>query len=726
MNKYKVLTLSIISALTVSACDTTSTPNIGANPSTAINRKVLPVGDVNCQNGGVEVSTGIDTNSNAVLDESEVSATEYICHGSNGLDGSDGADGADGADGQDAFNSLINISAVSFGDSNCSTGGALVEAGLDQNRNTILELSEVFNSSYICNGSDGVNGQDGLDADFSNLDLPPVIHTIHSENIFVSTNSTTNLTVTASDPLGQSPLNYSWRNLTYNYDVIGNSATVEVTTGSNQGSEIYMVTVTDASGNQETGYVTIEVIASAITIAPIQEVCMDTRAAYISNNLIVHTGQSGNITGSMLSAGINQEVAGFTIEKPALNGELNAVDVLNTTLTSITSSISTISNIANSVGVNSNVRIAQYVISTATPVSPMELSNLIIQDVGVNTVGGTINNLPVPAAGAVTDTVFRLSITAEYNSPTSVVLIVSVTPEAEVVNQSQVLVPLNDSSNINICNLAPSLNNESFIGSGSGGLADILFVIDNSGSMSNQQMAISQAASDFVFAMGNSGLDYNMGVITTDSDLLRGAGFTTDATVFSSDVVAGTSGSWTETGIWYAEQALQSVLLGDTFDGDVTASGYPRAGSSLSIVILSDEPSQYTSRSGNVQFDTSVNLFVDRGYRVYSIINTFDDSVSQYDDLALSTGGGKADINDLTVFPQIMQQIATNAGGSASSYILASIPVSSTLSLVKNGVEMTRSSTNGWQYISASNSIVFYGAAMPLQGDSIEVVYAYF
>jgi hypothetical protein len=63
--------------------------------------------------------------------------------------------GTDGAD------SLFRISDEPAG-ANCSTGGKKIEVGTDTNQNGILEPSEVFSAEYVCNGSDGTDGYNTL------------------------------------------------------------------------------------------------------------------------------------------------------------------------------------------------------------------------------------------------------------------------------------------------------------------------------------------------------------------------------------------------------------------------------------------------------------------------------------------------------------------------------------------------------------------------------------
>jgi len=208
---------------------------------------------------------------------------------------------------------------------------------------------------------------------------------------------------------------------------------------------------------------------------------------------------------------------------------------------------------------------------------------------------------------------------------------------------------------------------------------------------------------------------------------IRGGEFTDDLTTFQVNILAGTGGSGTETGIWFAERALQSIAEGDIENGTVTVSGIPRVVedqpiASLSVIILSDEPSQY-NRVSRVGFDPNDNLFIDRDYKVYSIVDPAHASLSQYDDLATVSGGSTASILDPSAFPAIMELIADNATGAASRYRLSQIPVSGSIVVQVNGVEMDNSSVDGWQYRAASNSIVFFGSNIPAGGVTVEVIY---
>lgn len=65
-------------------------------------------------------------------------------------------------EGKEGIKSLFKISTISP-NADCSNGGQKIDAGLDKNRNSLLDDSEVESTSYICNGTNGTNGSNGID-----------------------------------------------------------------------------------------------------------------------------------------------------------------------------------------------------------------------------------------------------------------------------------------------------------------------------------------------------------------------------------------------------------------------------------------------------------------------------------------------------------------------------------------------------------------------------------
>jgi len=91
-------------------------------------------------------------------------------------------------------------------------------------------------------------------------------------------------------------------------------------------------------------------------------------------------------------------------------------------------------------------------------------------------------------------------------------------------------------------------------------------------------------------------------------------------------------------------------------------------------------------------------------------------------ELINATGGSAATIC-ATSYAAILDNIATQAAGSASIYVLTKTPISSTIVVKKNGTAVTQDATNGWAYNSATKTIVFSGTAYPTAGDTITVEY---
>ncbi len=454
-----------------------------------------------------------------------------------------------------------------------------------------------------------------------------------------------------------------------------------------------------------------------------------------------------------------RDVAGFIAETVALNSETNASELVDSYESLMSSNGATLGMSYSSTGrtelLSGYMVTANYNLTLTTSSKPTDLANELVQLIGVNTAGGTVTNLPTAQSTEQYHTDYTMTIGALYVSDTDVVVAVTVVPQTLVGTYSSLTGNLTNTSNVTTSAATLTSTSDSFTAQSGSGLADFLFVIDNSGSMSSEQTAISTAASDFTTIISNSGLDYRIATITTDDSTLRDeysdGGFTADLTEFQSDVMPGIYGSYTESATYEAEEALQSISAGDTTDGSVAAEGFPRSGASLSVIIMSDEADYYDERlyyddytaysacnvgwdDGAECFDENDNLFIDRGYRVYSIVDTAaTDSYGyqnynyggEYMTLSNNTGGSYADIGDTTAFSAIMSNIALAAGGASSSYTLAHTPLSSSITVTVDGSSVNQSTTDGWSYNQSANTIVFFGSSIPAGGASIVVSYDY-
>ena len=83
MNKF-ITSLVAVSAASLVGC--VDDGKDGINGTDGVNganslvvQTQLVIGDANCRNGGVQIDSGLDSNSNATLDQNEISDTQYVC-----------------------------------------------------------------------------------------------------------------------------------------------------------------------------------------------------------------------------------------------------------------------------------------------------------------------------------------------------------------------------------------------------------------------------------------------------------------------------------------------------------------------------------------------------------------------------------------------------------------------------------------------------------------------
>jgi hypothetical protein len=148
--------MGLLISVCVASCGSSGKDtNTATQPSDSIAVAMVSSAPVaSCPNGGITVQSGIDTNFNHILELSEATDEQYVCNGSNGNNGISGVNGNVGQMGINGLNVQMVITNEAAG-SNCSEGGSLVSVGLDSDRNSILDPSEITSFSYVCKGSGG-------------------------------------------------------------------------------------------------------------------------------------------------------------------------------------------------------------------------------------------------------------------------------------------------------------------------------------------------------------------------------------------------------------------------------------------------------------------------------------------------------------------------------------------------------------------------------------------
>lgn len=297
---------------------------------------------------------------------------------------------------------------------------------------------------------------------------------------------------------------------------------------------------------------------------------------------------------------------------------------------------------------------------------------------------------------------------------------------------------------------------------------DVLWVVDNSGSMATSQSNLTTNFQSFMTRFQNLNYDFHIGVTTTEayiatflnresySHLKDGVGtnhsgvFVLDnqtpnlVSTFVTNAMQGTSGSGDER----AFSSFQAAL------NDTQNSAFRRSDAYLAIIIISDEDDFSTSTINYINNDYSspllypVSNFVtwldqftnsviasDGSGRNYSVssIAIYDQtclaqlnsqfigrSIGQrYGQLADLTGGVKASL--CADFGTSLQLISNTILELSSVFKLDRTPILGTIAISTDGTTILEDSKNGWTYDSAQNAIQFHGSAIPPAGADVRI-----
>jgi len=306
---------------------------------------------------------------------------------------------------------------------------------------------------------------------------------------------------------------------------------------------------------------------------------------------------------------------------------------------------------------------------------------------------------------------------------------------------------------------------------------DILWVIDNSGSMATSQTNLANNFPSFINKFIATGSDFRMAVTTSDAylapyhsssnaasfpykdySLIRdGAGSVHSgvfvinpatpniADVFLKNIKQGTGGSGDERSF----SSFQQTLM------DSRNSAFRRPDAFLAVIIVSDEDDFSHNDSAN-------------GMNSYMFMENYNDpsmySIQHYVDFltnfTASAGSGKNfSVNAISILDsaclaklantsaqkigQRYMQLATATGGKATSlcedfsdslklladaivdlsseFTLTREPIPETIVVTVNGASIPQDAINGWTYNPTSISISFHGSAVPAAGADVRI-----
>lgn len=295
---------------------------------------------------------------------------------------------------------------------------------------------------------------------------------------------------------------------------------------------------------------------------------------------------------------------------------------------------------------------------------------------------------------------------------------------------------------------------------------DILWIVDNSVSMVQEQTAVANGAQQFVSHLEETGMDFHLGVVTSDLDVTNtnaGAilnGYVSNSTPnytaeFAQRVQVGTGGSDQEKGLQAVTTALLPPLV------DTKNVGFLRDDASLAVIIMSDEND--CSDAGALGADSTG----EDCYTEYQKLTAIPDLVSEMNSIKAGSigsftlsgiigpdavdgcadavpgkryataiemiGGVRANICDAD-FTSIMDSLGLIAAGILDTFPLENLAKEGTIEVAVedidgNEIVVGEDVANGWTYEEAEDStyayIVFHGTGIPPRGATITVDYDY-
>ena len=261
---------------------------------------------------------------------------------------------------------------------------------------------------------------------------------------------------------------------------------------------------------------------------------------------------------------------------------------------------------------------------------------------------------------------------------------------------------------------------------------DIIFVVDNSGSMRMLQNQLASQISSFLSVLINISADYHIGIITTDSEVFvayNGLDWIDssyqDPSLWMTSVInsIGVGGSAFEMGVRQAYLALDSHAAPGTL--------FWRDSSILSVIYISDEPD--VSVPGHMSyFNFFDNLKAPDYHRHYAVIGDFPSGCSYigpniYRNINFGAGyyemtkrySGEWYSICASDWGLQLQNLASNLASRNRFQLNESDPIESSVVVKVNGQVVW-----DWSYDQSNNSVVFDNGFVPSEGQTITIEYA--
>ena len=268
-------------------------------------------------------------------------------------------------------------------------------------------------------------------------------------------------------------------------------------------------------------------------------------------------------------------------------------------------------------------------------------------------------------------------------------------------------------------------------------VVDVLWVIDNSGTMAEEQQRLTESLTEVAPLFGETLADFRLGVITTDVDDPDQSGKLQGSPLVigpESDDITGEFLSNTDVGIAGSkdEQGFEAIRLALVND-DGSNSGFFRAETGLHAVVVSDEDDHSDSTVSERMSDLLRLVPDSTNFKIHAVVGdepdgclsavAAADSGARYLDAARHTEGysGSICLEDWT---PLLSSIVRESLGLLDTFVLSREPDPTTLEVRVDEVGMPQREEDGWTHDLGLNAVVFHGNAIPRAG--MEVVVSYY
>ncbi len=275
---------------------------------------------------------------------------------------------------------------------------------------------------------------------------------------------------------------------------------------------------------------------------------------------------------------------------------------------------------------------------------------------------------------------------------------------------------------------------------------DILWVIDNSCSMADEQERLIENLGRFIDIADAEDADYQMGVTVTD-------GFSSESgklnrcfphppvisgdypdreAAFECTFLVGTDGSGIEAGLEAAKNALQLAQS----DEENINSGFLREEADLAVVVMSDEEDQSPNYPGIIEFMKGVKgPGRESRVKVHAIAGPITGPCRDgsgffsafpgyiYSQATIDTGGIFFDICQSDWRP-VLENLGLDTFQAFDTWYLEQVADPTTLVVTVDGRPVALDPADGYTYLFGENAIRFHGTSVPGPGQRIEVRYS--